>query len=96
MNPHRKINIDITLHLNEHCTQQSIDESIALIYQCYIVECQRKGLKFAEPLVDNFGQQHIPHQFKQALHKYLWVNNLYLSHLSDIQNTFYKIMNNGN
>lgn len=93
MNPNRKIDTNITLYLTEHGDEQTIEESIILIYKCYVTECQRKGLRFAEPVTDGFGQQHIPLQFKQALHKYLWTNNLYLSHLSDIKNAWLKIMN---
>jgi hypothetical protein len=93
MNPNRTIPTNITIQLNEHCTDATIEESIALIYQCYIIECQRKGLRFVEPIMDALGQQSIPHQFKQALHKYLWVNDLYLSHLSEIKTTYLKIMN---
>lgn len=93
MNPNRKINTNITIHLNEHCTTDTVEESIALIYQCYIIECQRKGLKFAEPIVDALGQQHIPHPFRQALHKWLWVNDLYLSPLSQVKETYSKILN---
>lgn len=93
MNPNRKIDTNITIHLNEHSTPETVDESIALIYHCYIVHCQRMGLRFCEPIVDGFGQQHIPHQFKQALHKYLWQNDLYLSHLSEIKVAYSKILN---
>ena len=92
MNPNRTINTNITIHLNEHCTDQTIEESIALIYSAYIHQCQKNGLKFIEPIVDAFGQQSIPHQFKQALHKYLWVNDLYLSYLSEIKETYSKIL----
>lgn len=93
MNPNRIINTNITIHLNEHSTPETVEESIALIYHCYIIQCQRKGLKFVEPIVDAFGQPAIPHQFKQALHKYLWTNDLYLSHLSEIKVAYSKIMN---
>ena len=93
MNPNRIIPKNIVIQLNEHCTEQTIDESIALIYQCYIIHCQKNGLRFIEPIVDAFGQQSIPHQFKQALHKYLWTNDLYLSHLSEIKETYSKILN---
>ena len=94
MNPNRIIiDKNITIQLNEHCTEDTIQESINLIYQCYIKECIKKGLKYCEPVVDGFGQQSIPYQFKQALHKYLWVNDLYLSPLSEIRNTYIKIMN---
>lgn len=93
MNPNRTINTNITIHLNEHCTEQTIEESIALIYQCYITTCQRTGLRYCQPIVDALGQQHIPHIFKQALHKYLWINDLYLSHLSEIKVIYSKIMN---
>lgn len=92
MNPNRIIPKNIVIQLNEHCTEQTIDESIALIYQCYIIHCQKNGLRFIEPIVDAFGQQSIPHQFKQALHKYLWVNDLYLSHLSQVKETYIKFM----
>lgn len=93
MNPNRIIPKNIVIQLNEHCTEQTIDESIALIYSAYIYQCQKNGLRFIEPIVDALGQQHIPHQFKQALHKYLWVNDLYLSHLSEIKETYSKILN---
>ena len=93
MNPNRIIPKNIVIQLNEHCTEDTIQESINLIYQCYVKECIKKGLIYCEPIVDGFGQQHVPHQFKQALHKYLWVNNLYLSPLSEVKNTYIKIMN---
>ena len=93
MNPNRIIPKNIVIQLNEHCTEDTIQESINLIYQCYVKECIKKGLKYCEPIVDVFGQQSVPHQFKQALHKYLWVNDLYLSPLSEIKNTYIKIMN---
>lgn len=93
MNPNRKIEANITLYLTEHSDEKTIEESIILIYTCYVTECQRRGLRFAEPVTDGFGQQHIPHQFKQALHKYLWVNDLYLSHISEIRETYSKIIN---
>lgn len=93
MNPNRTINTNITIHLNEHCTTETVEESIALIYQCYIHQCQKNGLKFAEPIMNALGQQHIPHPFRQALHKWLWTNNLYLSPLSEIKTAYLKILN---
>lgn len=96
MNPNRTIPKGILIQLNEHCTEQTLEESIALIYSAYIYQCQRLGLMFCEPIVDALGQQHIPTEFKQALHKYLWVNDLYLSHLSEIKDVYLKIINNGN
>lgn len=93
MNSNRTIPKGILIQLNEHCTTETMEESIALIYQCYIIQCQRMGLQFAQPIVDAFGQQSIPHQFKQALHKYLWTNDLCLSHLSEIKVAYSKIMN---
>ena len=93
MYENRTIPKGILIQLNEHCTEQTIEESIALIYQCYIVHCQRQGLTFCSPIMDALGQQHIPHQFKQALYKYLWVNDLYLSPLSKIKETYLKILN---
>ena len=93
MNPNRTIPKGILIQLNEHCTTETLEESIALIYQCYIVHCQKNGLRFIEPVVDAFGQQSIPLVFKQTLHKYLWYNDLYLSHLSEIKETYLKILN---
>ena len=94
MNPNRIIiDKNIVIHLNEHCTTETLEESIALIYHCYIVHCQKNGLNFCQPIVDAFNQQSVPHVFKQALHKYLWTNDLYLSPLSEIKVTYSKIMN---
>jgi len=89
----RNINTNLTIHLNEHCTPETIEESIALIYQCYIIHCQKNGLNFCQPIVDALGQQYIPYQWRQALHKWLWVNDLYLSYLSEIKIAYSKILN---
>ena len=93
MYPNRKVDTNVVIQLDEHATQETLNESLSLIYHAYLIHCQKNGLPYCQPETNALGQQTIPEAFTMALHKYLRVNDLYLSPLSKVKETYAKILN---